>query len=439
MRTKRNIRTKMVTAGAVLLMGTALAACGDDPGSDDGPGPAAHETVRSELERDTSPVVSDEAMDTLIAGNHSFTIELYDELAANADGNMMISPVSIRMAFGLLYAGARNETETEIAETLDYGLEQDELHSAFNALDLALTDRNVPADDEHEPVELYIANAFWGQTGYPWRAEYLDTIAVNYGAGVEALDFDLDPEGAREVINTWVEDRTRDRIQDLLPEGSIDPSTVAVLTNAVYFKAPWALPFMDELTSPGDFTNLAGQTVSAEFMTQSEVFAYGAGDGYEAVEMNFRNDELGMVFIVPDAGTFEDFEGNLTSEALDTALGGLEPAQGIVQIPKFEFESGFELSEVLQAMGMTTAFASADLSGMIENDSLFISGVFHKTFIAIDEDGAEAAAATAIVVGETSVPIDEFELTADRPFLFLIRDRITGAILFYGRVVDPTA
>lgn len=427
----------------LLALAVAIAAltagCGDD---DDGSGNvdmAGHETAKSELARDTDPNVPEDDFETLIDGNHAFTLDMYGTLEEEAGtDNLLISPLSIRVAFGLLQAGARGETETEIYDVLRYGLDQDALHPAFNRLDLELAARNWPGDEDYDPVELHVANAFWGQTGYAWKAEYLDTIARQYGAGVETLDFQNEPEASRLFINEWVEERTRDRIEDLLPEGSIRTNTAAVLTNALYFKAPWALPFDEGLTARAEFTTLASEAVQADMMSQSEEFAYTSGEGFEALEMTYHLDELSMVFVLPDEGTFEAFEASFDQARLDEVLDGLAPSYGKVAIPKFEYESGFLLGDALRSMGMTTAFASADLSGMLDGGGLFIDEVFHKTFIAVDEKGTEAAAATAIVVGETSAPTVEFDFVADRPFLFLIRDRVTGAVLFFGRLTDPS-
>ncbi len=419
---------------AVLSLALALAACGEteEPPANT---PSAG-TVRSELTRDLSPAVPAADLETLVSGNHALAVDLYQELDTD-DSNLLMSPLSIRMAFGLLQAGARGETATEIATVLHYGLEGDALHAAFNALDLALASRNDAGDADNDPVALRTANAFWGQTGYDWNPDYLDTIALNYGAGVETLDYNTDPDGARETINTWVEDATEDRIVDLLPDGSIDSSTVAVLTNALYLKAPWASPFLPQLTAAGDFNAPTG-TVTAEFMNQMEAFGYVDGDGYEALEMTYRQDELSMVFVLPDEGTFDAFEDALTYDSFSNIADALETKLGNVAIPKFEFETNFALGQALQALGMDTAFISADLSGMIDNGSLFIDEVYHKTFIAVDERGTEAAAATAIVVGETSVPTPEFDFRADRPFMFFIQDRATGTVLFLGRVMDPS-
>lgn len=419
---------------AALSLALTFSACGEteEPPTD----PPSERTVRSELARDLTPDVPAADLQTLTDGNHALAVDLYQELDTD-DSNLLVSPLSIRMAFGLLQAGARGETATEIADVLHYGLEGDALHAAFNSLDLTLASRNDPGDADHDPIALRTANAFWGQTGYAWNTDYLDTIALNYGAGVETLDYDTDAEGARETINTWVEDATENRIVDLLPDGSLNSGTVAVLTNALYLKAPWATPFIPALTVDGDF-NSPGGAVSAEFMNQLEAFGYVDGDGYQALEMNYRLDELSMVFVLPDEGQFDAFEDALTHDTFADIAGSLETTMGDVAIPKFEFEASFSLGAALQALGMETAFLSADLSGMIDNGSLFIDAVYHKTFIAVDELGTEAAAATAIVVGETSAPTPEFSFRADRPFMFFIRDRETGTVLFLGRVMDPS-
>jgi serpin B len=313
------------------------------------------------------------------------------------------------------------------------------------ALSLALTSRNIPAGEDGDgnpldPVELSVANAFWGQSGYPWLDAYLDVIAVNYGAGIEALDFETDPEGSRQTINSWVEERTNNRIVDLLPDGSIDSSTAAVLTNAIYFKAPWALPFTESLTATAPFRLLDGTTVDADFMNQLESHLYAEGDGWQALEMSFRGDELAMLLILPGENRFAQIETDLDAEFFDSVTAALEPAMVDIDLPKFTFETEFTLSDALIAMGMSTAFSDAcDLSGMLEGGGLFIDEAYHKAFIAVDEVGAEAAAATAVVVGETSVPVADAAFVANRPFYFAIRDRETGLVLFFGRVLNPTA
>lgn len=437
-----NLPNRLLAASLALPL--ALAACGNEPADrfdgDEGSGSGAHQTVRSDLARDTTPDATAEEMAALARGNHELTLDLYRAQTADSSDNAMLSTLSIRAAFAMVYMGARGETATQMADVLRYDADADRFATAFNALDLALSSRNDAGDgDELDPVELHMANAFWGQTGYEWDPAYLDTLAVNFGAGIEAVDFDTDAELARTTINTWVEDRTRDRIVDLLPEGSIDASTAAVLTNAIYFKAPWATKFDENLTRAGDFTTLGGDTVEAQLMSAMEYHGYAEGDGWQALEMTFRQDELSMVFILPDAGTFADFEASLDADQLAGIVDGLESGLVDVTIPKFEFETGFTLSQTLIAMGMDVPFSgAADLSGMLPGGGLFIDEAYHKTFIAVDETGAEAAAATAVVVGETSVPMPDAEFVADRPFVFGIRDRETDVWLFFGRVTDPS-
>jgi serpin B len=344
----------------------------------------------------------------------------------------------------MVYAGARGTTEIQMREVLRYILDQERLHPAFNALDLELMSRNLPESPHgQDPVELFLANAFWGQIDYPFLPSFLDLLAVNYGSGIEALDFRADPEGSRETINTWVENKTRDRIQDLLPEGSISPVTVAVLVNALYFKAPWARTFMEEATEEGDFFLLDGGTSSVPMMRQIEAFAFFVGENYQALELPFRNGEdqtegLSMVFILPALSQFTAFESRLNADLLADILNGLERAWVDITLPKFSFEYSQALREIFVSLGMIEPFTGdADFSGIVARGGIFIDNAYHKTFIAVDEMGAEAAAATAVVVNETSVPPLDHIFKADRPFLFLIRDQITGTILFFGRVVNP--
>ncbi|HBS26587.1 MAG TPA: serpin family protein [Gammaproteobacteria bacterium] len=422
--------------GLLLAGACLLSSCSNSNPVTPGTSNAKHEFLRSSLSRETQPSVPTANLETLVAGNHEFATDIYAQLKTD-DANFMFSPLSIRMAFALLQGGARGATEAEIGATMHYSLSGDDLHSAFNALDLALTARNVPKDAEHDPVELSVANSFWGQNDFLWKQEYLDLIAENYGAGIETLDFQNAPESARTVINDWVETRTRERIKNLLPEGSIDPSTVAVLVNALYFKAPWALQFNPQATVDASFNLLNDSLVQTAFMNQTESFNYSEGAGYQALELPFHTNTLSMVFVLPDAGTFKQFENNLSTHQLDQIIKGLENSHGTVSIPKFKFEAGFGLKNALTTLGMTTTFDTPDLSGMVDNQRLYIEDVFHKTFIAINEEGAEAAASTAIIVGVTSTPSESFSFTADRPFVFLIRDRITGAILFFGRLTNP--
>lgn len=422
-----------------ILAALLLAACGDssnEPVPDD----AGHVTHKSDLPRNEAPSASAEDVALLTGEGSEFAFDLLGRLGS--EENLLLSPVSIRIAFAMVYGGARGTTADQMAATLRYdGFEGDALHDAFNALDLALAARNLPEGPEgEEPVELALANSFWGRTGEVFRAEYLDLLAENYGSGVETLDFTEKPEESRAVINGWVEERTRDRIRDLLPEGSITPNTAAVLVNALYFKAPWATPIEEERTVAGTFRRTDGSAAAAEMMRVADEFRYAGGDGYQALEMDLRGGELAVLFLLPEGGGFDDFAGRLDGELLAGIVADLAATGVDVTIPKFTFESAFRLKEVLMAMGMSVPFsAAADFTGIRESGGLAIDEAYHKTFIDLNEKGVEAAAATAVVMTDSAAPLPTATFTADRPFFFLIRDRGTGAVLFLGRLMDPSA
>ncbi len=414
----------------------ALAACGSDSSPPQMPG----EIAQSELKRNLEPDVSQADGDALVAGNTAFAVDVYRELQNDNEGeNLFISPLSISSALAMVYAGARGNTETQMADALHFTLPQDQLHPAFNWLDLELASRGDGASgSDGGEFRLNVLNATFGQVGYQFLADYLDRLAVNYGAGLALLDFESDPEGSRQVINSWVADATEDNILDLLPEGIISSSTRLVLTNAVYFNAAWKTKFDPDRTAPGTFHALASD-VTAEMMTgEVESVDYTSGDGYEALSLPYDGDELDMVFIVPDEGQFANVDSGLTAAWLEGVLSDLAPSGiGGVTMPKFDFRFKTSLIETFQALGMTDAFDSnADFSGIDGTRDLVITGIVHEAFVKVTEDGTEAGGATAVVVGETSVP--EW-VTIDRPFLFLIRDIETGAVLFIGRVLDPSS
>ncbi len=414
----------------------------DDP-ADDGVD-EIHRILRSDLARNLHP--DESGLAELIRGNHEFAVDLYARLIEDGE-NLLFSPFSIRAAFAMVYAGARGETAAQMAEVLGYP-DDASFHPAFNALDLALRSRNRPADDQASELELYVDNAFWGRKGFAFLKDYLDLLAVHYGSEVHELDFEHAPEPSRLLINEWVEDHTRDRIRDLLPQGSIDSGTAAILTNTLYLKAPWECAFLEHATRPGRFLTPDGM-VTPPMMLGEVIGGYTAGEGFEAAELPYRDWELGMVIILPDSGEFDVFESTLSADVLAGIMDGLDSHDFVVTLPRFTFESSFKLSGVLQKMGMTLPFMNcypvgcADFSGMLDPEiaELYITEAFHKTFIAVDEKGTEAAAATAVVMGVTcsgpSFPSIWFDV--NRSFIFLIRDIETGAILFLGRVLDPTA
>jgi serpin B len=402
--------------------------------------PVAGEVVKSDKERETSPEVSGTDLATLVEGNSTFAFNLYQALSEE-DGNLFYSPHSLSLALAMTYAGARGETEQQMADTLDFFLPQNRLHPAFNSLDLELAHRGEGAEGKDgEGFRLNIVNAIWGQKDYTFLSGFLDLLAENYGAGLRALDFISAPEDSRLTINNWVSDQTEGRIEDLIPPGLIDVLTRLVLTNAIYFNAAWQYPFSEDMTVDGPFYLLDGSEVIMPMMRRTESFGYAEGSGYQATELLYDGGELSMVILLPQAGHFEAFEESLDAQQVDEIIGKLETRQVSLTMPKFEFESEFSLKATLSAMGMPIAFSeAADFSGMTGNRELFIADVVHKAFISVDEAGTEAAAATAVLMELTAAPEAPVEVTIDHPFIFLIRDIETGAILFVGRVVNPSA
>jgi len=401
--------------------------------------PAAGEVIQSEKLRETSPDVNEADITSLVNGNSVFAFDLHQALR-DEDGNLFYSPYSISLALAMTYAGARSETEQQMADTLHFILSQGRLHPAFNSLDIELSHRGKGAQGkDEEGFRLNIVNAIWGQKDYEFLTAFLDTLAENYGAGLRLLDFISAPDDSRVTINNWVSDQTQERIKDLIPQGLIDALTRLVLTNAIYFNAAWQYPFNEDFTRDGPFYLLGGGEVTVPMMSQTESLCYAEDEGCQAVELPYDSGELSMVIFLPAPGQFETFQNMLDAQRVGGINGKLEHRRVTLTMPKFEFESSFSLRESLAAMGMPDAFSAgrADFSGMTGNRDLFIADVVHKAFVSVDEAGTEAAAATAVVMTMTAVPGTPVEVTIDRSFIFLIRDIQTDAILFVGRVVNP--
>jgi serpin B len=406
-----------------------------DTGSGDGLG-----DVSSDLPRQEIPELPLDDVDDLAAWNNQFAFDLFSEIQ-DQSGNLFYSPYSISAALAMTYAGARGETAQEMAETLYFSTDQQQLHNSFNALDqylVSLAEQELP-ENSGEPFQLRIANALWGQQDFQFEESFLDLLAQNYGAGLRLLDYVADPEGSRQIINDWISDQTEERIQDLIPQGAIDNYTRLVLSNAIYFKAAWQEKFEESLTQEETFYGLDGETQVEMMRPGSELYLpYFQGDGFQAVQLPYAGNDTAMLVILPDEGEYLKIEDSFNSEDLNRVLDGMssEPIQ--LSFPKFEFESELSLAPILAEMGMSTAFSDeADFSGMTMEEQLFISDVFHKAFVKVDEEGTEAAAATAVVMKATSAGPEPLTLTVDRPFLFLIREVQTNSILFMGRIVSP--
>ncbi len=428
-----SVRHGLVIAAAVLT----LAACAGFRGS--GPGASV---ARADTKRETSPAVEQTGLSQLVDGNTMFALDLYQAISSEADGNLMLSPYSVSLALAMTYAGARGDTEQQMQDTLHFLLPQEDLHPAFNALDLDLTGReyNAPKEQEGQHFQMNIANAIWGQEGYSFLPDFLDVIARNYGAGLRLLDFAQEPEKSRITINDWVSDETEERIQDLIPQGLITPDTCLVLTNAIYFNASWLHPFEESATRDDAFFLLDGGQVTVPMMSQQESLGYTRGETYQAVELPYLGEDMAMLVMLPDEGRFEDFEGALDAAAFTSIRDSIQSATVDLTMPRFKYEYDLDLAKELAEMGMPAAFGGgADFSGISGSRDLFISNVIHKTFVQVDESGTEAAAATAVIMRKSAAIVEggPVEVRVDRPFIFAIYDKRTGTTLFIGRVLNP--
>jgi serpin B len=385
--------------------------------------------VRGEQEAARKAPPTDEVR-PVVQGNSAFALELFSHLG-RAEGNLFFSPNSISEALAMAYAGARGETANQMGQVLR--LEQDQrTRGAFAALrEYLLSDR--------KGRELSVANAPWGQRNYHFMPDYLALLRERYGAELRQVDFTTDPEAARREINDWVEQETRGRIDELISEGGIQRDTRFGLTNAIHFKGKWASEFDPDRTQDGDFHVAPERTVSVPLMTQSAQFPYYRDERLHAVELPYIGEDLAMLLILPtERHGLAEVEAELTPQRLDELIGGLQPREVDVALPRFELTAEFGLKPVLAEMGMPLAFDEqrSDFSAITTEEQLVIDDVLHKAFVAVDEEGTEAAAATGIVFRAVAMGP---QFRADEPFVLMIRDRPTGSILFMGRVSDPTA
>ncbi len=402
--------------------------------------PVSFDVAQSSESRITSPDVTSSQLAALVSGNNTFAFNLYQQLTKGNNGNMFYSPYSISTALAMTYAGANGDTATQMAKALDFTLPQAQLHPAFNDLALQLASRGQGASGTNgKSFALNIANALWCEKTYNFLPNFLNTLGQNYGAGVNLLDFINSPELSRVTINNWVSNETNDKINDLIPTGAITPQTRLVLTNAIYFDAAWQNPFSADKTQNGTFNLLDGSTVSVPMMNNEASYGYTKGSGYQAVELPYSGDQVAMDIIMPDAGNFTTFESGMTAGSISGIINNLQTKSLNLTMPKFNFDSSFSLNDALSALGMPIAFSNdADFSGMTGNKDLTIADVVHKAYVAVDEQGTEAAAATGVVMSAMAV-MNQNILTIDQPFIFIIRDIQTGSILFVGRVLNPAS
>jgi len=378
----------------------------------------------------------EESMKALAEGNTGFALELYGKLRA-VDGNLFLSPYSISSALAMTYAGARGETASQMATALELTLPQDELNVAFADLQGQLH-----AVQEKGTIQLNVANSLWPQAGYSFLKSYLSLAQKYYGVTITPLDYRSDKEAARRAINAWVEEKTKNRIRDLIQRGMLTSSTRLVLANAIYFKGNWSSAFKKEATKDAPFYRTAGEPVQAPMMMQKEQFGYADRADLQVLELPYAGGELSMLILLPKkADGLADLEKQLTVENLKHWTNDLQKQEVEVFLPRFKMTSRFDLGSTLSAMGMVDAFIAgkADFSGMDGKAGwLSIGIVVHKAFVDVNEEGTEAAAATGVGMRMAAVRARIPVLRADHPFFFLIRHNATGSILFMGRVLNPT-
>jgi serpin B len=385
----------------------------------------------------TDPARAKEDRPALVEGNTRFACDLYAQLRQSA-GNVAYSPYSISTALAMTRGGARGKTAEEMDRVLHFTLPQDRLHPAAGALarDLSGTDQK-----KHN-YQLTVANALWGQTNYGFLAEYLNLTRTDYGAELTEVDFLKAREEARKTINAAVAKQTQDKIKDLLKPRHITADTRLVLTNAVYFKAEWDSKFAREVTHEQPFQVAADKKVKVPLMAQTGTFSYLEGDALQLVELPYAGKDLSMLVLLPKkADGLPELEKALTAEKLTEWQGKMREAMVTLLLPKFKVTGTFELKKVLQGMGMERAFDAgrADFSGMNGgSEPLFVSDVVHQTFVDVNEEGTEAAGATAVVLKPGAPLPKSATFRADHPFVFLVRDNRSGSVLFLGRVADPT-
>jgi serpin B len=376
----------------------------------------------------------------VVEGNNAFAVALYGQLRSQ-DGNLFFSPESISTALAMTYAGARGDTAAEMAKTLHFTLPPERLHPAMGAL---LSNLNA----SHNGYQLRVADALWAQRDYVFLDDFLKLNKSDYGAGFNQVDFKGATEAARLTINQWIEQKTENKIKDLLQPGVLDSLTKMVLTNAIYFKGDWLTPFVKAWTEDDDFHLSPTKNVKAPLMHLTGGFDYFDGGTFQALEIPYESGDLSMIVFLPkDLGGLPALEESLTASNMKLWLDRLQPVpEVILTLPKFQMTRQFGLEGTLGAMGMPSAFdaAAADFSGMTGKRELFISAVIHKAYINVDEKGTEAAAATAVVMEKAMAMPPRFKqppppvFRADHPFVFLIRDNRSGSMLFMGRVNDPT-
>jgi serpin B len=382
-------------------------------------------------------------LQSLVASNTAFALNLYGQLATN-QGNLFFSPYSISTCLAMTYAGARGETAAQMAQVMGFGTNQPQFASLFGQL---LSE--IEADQQTNALELNTADALWIQEGYPFLPSFLETATNQYQANLNQVDFGTEAAAATQDINNWVAQETQNKIQNILPAGSINASTRLVLVNAIYFLGVWTEAFAVSNTLTQPFYLSTNSQVQVPLMHQfvptimggsGLAFPYMESRNFQAIELPYASNQVSMVILLPSqVDGWRQLEQQLSPAFLSAVLAQMSPRYIDIFLPRFTLESSFDLSETLENMGMPDAFApgAADFSGIDGAQDLVISDVLHKAWVAVNEAGTEAAATTVTIVTPT-VGLMSPVFRADHPFLFFIRDTQSGSLLFLGRVANPS-
>jgi serpin B len=381
-------------------------------------------------------------IDSVVKGNTDFALDLYAQLTEYNKGNLFFSPYSISTALAMTYAGARENTATQMSSVLHFPQQQAELHTAFYHLQSDVT-------QAQKDVDLRIANALWGQEQHPFSLTFKNDVQNYYNAKLEEVDFTTAVETIRKKINDWVEQHTNNKIKELVKSGIITQLTRLVLVNAIYFKGKWANPFKENDTQEEPFWVKDDESIEVPMMTQKHYFRYMENETFQGLELPYvgtssslnprEKNNISMIVLLPQQRDgLANVEESL-KENLDDYLQHSYRQKVKVFLPKFKINTGFELSDTLSTMGMPDAFSEkADFSGIDGQKQLYLTSVIHQAFVDVNEEGTEAAAATAVFATTRGMPPPTPTFRADHPFIFLIRHNSSGSILFLGRVVNPT-
>jgi serpin B len=405
----------------ITILGCLLLCCGCGRNSPESPAPAPPQTLEQSFQAKTN-------LEAVVEGNTAFAVDLYHQLRT-APGNLFLSPYSLSSALAMTYAGARGETERQMARALHFALPQERLHPLFAELQAGLN-----AAQTSNTIQLLVANSLWPAKGLSLQQDFLDRMQKNYQTHLTPLDYGQ-TEAARQTINRWVEDQTKQKIKELFQRGVLRPDTVLVLANAVYFKGAWSMPFRPQDTLAMPFHLTAAKKISVAMMHRTILeCGYYADAKVQILELPYQGERISMVVLLPkQVEGLAELEKGLTAPKLKAWIGELRKGQLEVWLPKFKTTSKFQLNEQLKALGMVDAFGGADFSGMFGGRGPSISAVVHKAFVEVNEKGTEAAAASGVSMPSSLPP----SFRADHPFLFLIRDRSTGSVLFLGRIMNP--